>query len=280
MAHGYWPSPGVRGCAALREGQTEVMQEQADHGGQQQIGCHGCWLMDTGARVPLMGPEDVQLFGKVKLKSSKNRLIMADSSKSDVMGQVDATVHLRKTAHEMQVLVVRGLERPTLDLRSRVALGLIEDGWPMVRTQDKDPVSQLTDEELAGDEEMVEIVKEFSVSLVQVVDRAEEQMVKKAFRGFKNLSWKDRRARIPSSKDWCSVRMQERARLKSEAGMYYPCKEDDNTKQAGLDTGNRSSGSGPWLRRRSHHRPDRSKSGAFPRGQGFPVGAWRMERSG
>ncbi len=40
------------------------------------------WLMDTG---PLLGSEDVQLFGKVKLKSCKNRLIMADSSKSDVM---------------------------------------------------------------------------------------------------------------------------------------------------------------------------------------------------
>ncbi len=239
------------------------------------------WLVDTGSQVPVLRPEDVQLFGMVKVKPSKSRLIMADSSKSDVMGQVDAIVHLGETAHEMQVLVVKDLERSTLDFRALVALGLIEEGWPKVRrhSQEKDPVSQLTDEELEGDEEL-ETIKEFSVRTVQVVDRAEEQMDKKALRGYKNLSWKDRRARIPSWKDWCSVRMQERARPKSEADMYYPSKEDDNPKRAGSDTGQRSSGRGPWLRRRSRRRPDRSKSGAFPQGQGFPVGAWRMERSG
>ncbi len=188
-------------------------------------------LIDTGAQVPLLGPEDVQLFRKVKPKSSKNRLVMADNSKLDVMGQVDVTMHLGETAHEMQVLVVRGLEWPTLDFRSLVALGLIEEGWPKVRNKDKDPISQLTDEELEGNEELVETVKEFSVRTVQVVDRAEEQMDNKALRGYKNLSWKDRRARISSWKDWCSVSMQKRARLKSEADMYYPSKEDGNPKR-------------------------------------------------
>ncbi len=52
------------------------------------------WLVDTGAQVPLLRPEDVQLFGKVKLKPSKSRLIMADNSKLDVRGQVNATMHL------------------------------------------------------------------------------------------------------------------------------------------------------------------------------------------
>ncbi len=239
------------------------------------------WLVDTGSHLPLLRPEDVQLFGKVKLKPSKSRLIMADSSKSDVMGQVDATVHLEETAHKMQVLVVKDLERSTLDFRALVTLGLIEEGWPKARTQDKDPVSQLTDEELEGDEELVETVKEFSVRTVHMVDRAEEQMDKKVFRRYKNLSWKDRRStRIPTWKDWCAARMQKRARLKSEANTYYPSKEDNNPKRAGSDTGKRSSRRGPWLRRRSRRKPDRIKSGVFPRGQCFPVGAWGMERSG
>ncbi len=43
--------------------------------------------------------------------------------------------------------------------------------------------------------------------------------------------------------------MQKRVRLKSEANTYYTSKEDDNLKRAGSDTGKRSSGHGPWLRK-------------------------------
>ncbi len=177
--------------------------------------------------------------------------------------------------------MVEGFAKPTLNFRSIVTLGLIEEGWPNIQenSQDKDQVSHLTDKGLEGDEEVEETVRKYSVGSVRVVGRAEEK-TNKAHRKYNYPSWKE----------WCSVRMerakgqqaskeQELEKLKSRTEMY--CRgADNNLKRAGWDAGNNRKDRGFWRRRRGRRRPDRSKSGAFPRGQGFPVGAWRKMRSG
>ncbi len=235
------------------------------------------WLVDTGAQVAIMGMQDVERFGAVKLKPSRIRLAMVDETCADIMGQVSVTVHTGERSNKLQVHVVEGFTKPTLNFRSIITLGLIEEGWPNLQqsSQDEDQVSHLTDKGLEGDEEVEETVREYSVGSVRVVGRAEEK-TNKMHRKYKYPSWKE----------WCSVRMertnkeQELGKFESRTEMYNWSGEDDNLKRAGLDAGIKREGRGFWRRRRGRRRPDRSKSGAFPRGQGFPVGAWRMARSG
>ena len=142
-------------------------------------------------------------------------------------------------------------------------------------SQDKDQVSHLTDEGLEGDEEVEETAREYSVGSVRVVGWAKEK-TNKALWKYKYTSWKE----------WCSVRMeraskeQELGKLESRTEMYNRSGGDDNLKRAGWDAGNKREGRGFWRRRRGRRKPDRSKSGAFPQGQGFFVGSWRMVRSG
>ena len=138
----------------------------------------------------------------------------------------------------------------------------------------------LTDEGLEGDKEFEETVRDYSISSVRVGGRAEEK-TNKVHRKYKYLLWKE----------WCSVRMervkgqqaskeQELGKLKSRTETYSRSGEDNSLKRAGFNAGNKCEGRGFWRRRRGRRKPDRSKSGAFPQGQGFFVGSWRMVRSG
>ncbi len=90
------------------------------------------WLSDTGSQATLIGPQHVELFGGVKLKRAKDRITMADNSKSDVMGLVDVTVRAGENTHRMQAYIVKEHMKPILDYKSLVALDLIEEGWPRV----------------------------------------------------------------------------------------------------------------------------------------------------
>ncbi len=165
--------------------------------------------------------------------------------------------------------MVEGFAKPTLNFKSINVFGLIEE--PNVQQssdQDKDQVSHLATEGLEGDEEVEETIREYSVGSVRVVGLAEEK-TNEAHRKYKYPSWKE----------WCSARMErargqqaskerELGKLESRAEMYNRSGEDDNLKRAGLDAGNKREDRGFWRRRRGCRKPDRSKSGAFPRGQG------------
>ncbi len=49
------------------------------------------WLVDTGAQVAIMGPQDLELFGAVKLQPSRIRLAMANK----MHVEVTVTVHVQ-----------------------------------------------------------------------------------------------------------------------------------------------------------------------------------------
>ena len=120
---------------------------------------------------------------------------------------------------------------------------------------------------------MEETVREYSVGSVRVVDRAEEK-TNQVLRKYKYPSWKEWcSARMERAKDHQASKEQELGELKS-AEECYRSEEDNNLKRAGFNPGNKCEGRGFW-RRRGRRKPDRSKSGAFSRGQGFPVGAWK-----
>ena len=120
---------------------------------------------------------------------------------------------------------------------------------------------------------MEETVREYSVGSVRVVDRAEEK-TNQVLRKYKYPSWNEWcSVRMESAKDHQASKEQELGELKS-AEECYRSEEDNNLKRAGFNPGNKCEGRGFW-RRRGRRKPDRSKSGAFSRGQGFPVGAWR-----
>ncbi len=156
------------------------------------------WLVDTGAQVAIMEPQVVELFGTVKLEPSYIWLAMANEMHVKVVGQVSITVHAGERSHKLQVHMVKGFTKPTLNLNSLVTLGLIEEGWPNMRqsSQGKDQISHLTDKGLEGEKGVEEKFREYSVGSLQVVGKAEEK-TNKAPRKYKYPSWKD----------WCSVRM-------------------------------------------------------------------------
>ncbi len=82
-----------------------------------------------------------------------------------------------------------------------------------------------------------------------------------------------RKCKYPLWKEWCSVRMERaKGQQASRTETYSRSGEDDNLKRAGWDAGNKREGRGFWRRRRGRRKPDRSKSGTFPRGQGFKAG--------
>ncbi len=133
-----------------------------------------------------MGMQDLECFGAVRLKPSRIRLAKADDTRADIMGQVSVTVRTGERSHKLQVHVVKGFAKPTLNFRSIIALGLIKEGWPHIQqnSQDEDQVSHLTDEGLEGDKEVEETVGEYSVGSVRVVGWAGEK-TNKALRKYR-----------------------------------------------------------------------------------------------